>query len=65
MRPIYKRTKDGSQVVLSPFEGRTGRTQFSVEIVKDGEVVDHYELFDKAAVDHMTEREGWKPWRKR
>ena len=65
LKPIYKQAKDGSQVVLSPFEGRSGRTQFSVEIVKEGEVIDHYELFDQNAVDFMTKREGWKTWKKR
>lgn len=61
--PIYKRTKDGAQVILSPFEGRTGGTQFSVEIVKNGEVVDHYQLAGQEAVDFMTKREGWTPWK--
>jgi len=63
LSPIYKKARDGSQVVLSPFEGRSGRTQFSVEIVKDGEVVDHYELVSQEAVDYTTKREGWTPWR--
>ena len=63
LKPIYKKTKSGAQVILSPFENRTGRIGFSVEIVKDGEVIDHYELFDQNAVDFMTKREGWKPWK--
>ena len=61
--PTYMKAKDGSQVILNPFEGRSGRTQYSVEVVKDGEVIDHYELFGKEAVEYMTKREGWKPWK--
>jgi len=65
LKPIYKRAKDGSQVILSPFEGRSKRIEFSVEIVKDGEVVDHYQLSGQEAVDFMTKREGWTPWKGR
>jgi len=52
-------TKTGNQVVATPFQDRVDHKQYSVEIIKDGEVIDHYILMGDAALDFMKKREGW------
>jgi hypothetical protein len=58
-RAVILYTKAGNQVVASPFQDRADQKQYSVEIIKDGEVIDHYTLMGDAALDFMTKREGW------
>lgn len=50
----------GRKVHCYPVEGRKGDLHFSVEVVRDGEVEDHYTLYGHTGLTFTARKKRWK-----